>query len=339
MFLTSAVSARNLGPMRSYILALVVLVGYVGSASAFSDGESQLELGRKALGSRTGCFLVDYSFVETEGLKPGYSKDNRVYDVNREKSVKEWIFAEDLSPTRVKLQHVLFASELTGKQMEGSMLKHTGEDWQFNAPFLYDYAGHMHWNVKDLKGTPNLWTRRVTSLDDGLRYQCAAAFEGSRAYADWSCQDYAPIPGRETRDMKRKDYGGLDRTSRVINYGVNWLERERNVKIVEEGDKRIPLAKELGKTWYVRLPDTECAQAQTFVTERLPFWLLLQETWDEVLTGKEAVTEPEKPAHPSRYERVMEVEEKYVKNPLTDQAVRAEAKATIRTIITSPPAQ
>jgi hypothetical protein len=33
-----------------------------------------------------GCFLVDYSYVETEGLAPGYTRDPRVYDVNRDKS-------------------------------------------------------------------------------------------------------------------------------------------------------------------------------------------------------------------------------------------------------------
>ena len=52
--------------------------------------------GRKAIQSMTGCYLVDYSFVETESLRPGYVRDPRVYDVNRDKSVKEWISAEPL---------------------------------------------------------------------------------------------------------------------------------------------------------------------------------------------------------------------------------------------------
>src|SRR5262249_20661056 len=70
--------------------------------------ESQLDRGRHAILSLTGCFLVDYSYVETESLKPGYAKDARVYDVNRDKSVKEWITAETLSPTRVRLRRILF---------------------------------------------------------------------------------------------------------------------------------------------------------------------------------------------------------------------------------------
>ena len=66
-----------------------------------------LSRGAKPFTARTGCYLVDYSFVETEALKPGYVKDNRVYDVNLDKSIKEWIVATDISPTRIKLQHVL----------------------------------------------------------------------------------------------------------------------------------------------------------------------------------------------------------------------------------------
>jgi hypothetical protein len=215
------------------------------SASEDVPKDAQFEIGRRALIGRTGCYLVDYSFVETEALKPGYTKDNRVYDVNRDKSVKEWIFAEQLSPTRIKLQHVLFATDLAGKMQEDTLLKHTGEDWEYNAPFLYEYAGDLRWTVKDLKTTPGLWTRRITNLDDGLRYQCASAFKLSSAYADWTCENYAPIPGRETRDMGRKDYKGLQRTSRLISYDTSWLERERNTKMIEAGETRTPLAREL----------------------------------------------------------------------------------------------
>jgi hypothetical protein len=318
-------SAKRLG-LAVWVAALISL--------HLDAGDVQLEKGKQGIKSRAGCFLVDYSFVETEALKPGYSKDNRVYDVNREKSIKEWIVAEDLSPTRIKLQHVLFMSDMTGKVREETMLKHTGEDWQYNAPFLYDYSGGLTWNVKPLKDTPNLWTRRITSLDDGLRYQCAAAWDQKTAYPDWRCEDYAPIPGRESRDMGRKDYEGLQRTSRIISYDSNWLERENNVKTIEEDSKHIPLVKELGKTWYVRLPDKECSAAQGFVKERMAFWKLLQDSWDQVLTGERPITEtkPEK-GKPSRYEKVMEVEEKYYSKNLSDQKIRKAAQQELLQII------
>ncbi len=89
---------------------------------------SPLERGKAAIRTRTGCYLVDYSFVETETLKPGYVKDERVFDVNTNKSVKEWIVATDVSPTRIKLQHVLQGVAMKGEHMPGGILRHTGED-------------------------------------------------------------------------------------------------------------------------------------------------------------------------------------------------------------------
>jgi hypothetical protein len=296
--------------------------------------DAQLERGRKGIEARTGCFLVDYSFVETEALKPGYTKDPRVYDVNKDKSVKEWIFAENISPTRIRLQHVLMGVDLSGKLMEGSILKHTGEDWEYNAPFLYDYAGKSTWNVRSLKDSPNLWTRRVTNLDDGLRYQCAAAWKANTAYPDWSCDDTAPIPGRETRDMQRKDYNLLDRSSRIVVYDNNWLERESNTKIIDANGIRTQLAKEVGKTWYVRLPDSECSAAQEFVKPRLAFWNIVREAWDEVLTGDSTFIEiPATKGKPSRYEEIMNLEEEYMNKNLSNPVVAGNARSAVLQVI------
>ena len=159
---------------------------------------SQFEEGKKAIHARTGCYLVDYSFVETDALKPGYVKDNRVYDVNLNKSIKEWIVATDISPTRIKLQHVLQGVDLKGEHMPGGIIRHTGEDWEFNAAQLFQYEGQDTWKATSLASTPDLWLRRVTSLDDGLRYQCAAAWSTGTEYPSWSCDGMAPIPAVST---------------------------------------------------------------------------------------------------------------------------------------------
>ncbi|HUP57702.1 MAG TPA: DUF6607 family protein, partial [Bdellovibrionota bacterium] len=239
---------------RSFFILCLLFV----SASASAD--AQLARGRSALQSMTGCYLVDYSYTETESLKPGYVRDTRVYDVNRDKSVKEWIFAEELSSTRIRLQHILFATDLDGTLMGGSELKHQVEDWEYDAAFLYDFTGPSNWAVKDLGESHGRWVRKITNLDDGLRYQCAAAWSLDTAYPEWSCSNYAPIPGRETRDMGRKDYNTLARGTRVVAYQQSWLERQDNIKTIHDPatGTRTALARELGKNWYVRLPDSEC---------------------------------------------------------------------------------
>lgn len=297
------------------------------SSFAHAQALDPLQLGQKTLHSMTGCYLVDFSYAETQSLKPGYTIDGRVYDVNRNQSVKEWIYIDDISPTRLHLQHVLFAVGLDGKVMDGSQLKHTGEDWDFQAPFLYDFTSANNWAVKDIRSTnAGQWTRKITNLDDGLRYQCSGAFNATTAYPEWTCnENYAPIPGRETRDMGRHDYDALVRNTRVIAYGNSWLERQDNTKTIDRGQGRIPLAKETGKNWYVRLPDSECQAARDFAEPRHAFWQLEREAWDQVLTGdRPFVEKPAAPGTPSRYFKISELEENTLnqKADLNDATVR-----------------
>jgi hypothetical protein len=315
-------------------MPLNTLLLFAFSLSAAAVEPSQLERGRSALLGMAGCYLVDYSYTETESLKPGYERDKRVYDVNNGKSVKEWIYADELGPRRLRLQHVMFATDAKGQLIQGSELKHTGEDWEFEARFLFDFLSPAHWAARALPAGDGKWTRRVTNLDDGLRYQCAAAWSLDTGYPEWSCSGYAPIPGRETRDMGRKDYQALERSTRIVAYTNSWLERQANVKTIQDAGGKTPLAKELGKNWYVRLPDSECAPALAFLAPRRAFWDLLRESWDEVLGAGSLFTEKvPAPGQPTRYGSMLEVERKFTGRDLADPASRAEAKREITILI------
>ena len=240
---------------------------------------------------------------------------------------------EVLSPRRIRLQRILFATDLSGAVRAGSEIRHQSEDWEYGAPFLYDFVGPLTWQVRDLSSTPGLWTRRVTNLDDGLRYQCAARWTGNTAYPEWSCSNYAPIPGRETRDMGRADYHTLDRTTRIIAYGTSWLERQDNVKTIHGENGRIPLARETGKNWYVRLPDAECAAARAFAEPRQAFWALSRDVWDSVLTGKAAFMETLPPGQPPRFVKMFEVEREFLGRDLADPTQRQAARERILAVI------
>ena len=300
------------------------------AADAADDG---LARGLAAIRSMTCCYLVDYSYVEVESLKPGYTRDPRVYDVNRDKSAKEWITADAVSPSRVRLQRVLFLTDLAGAVRAGTEIRHQTEDWEYGAPFLYDFVAPRTWQVRDLRATPELWTRRVTNLDDGLRYQCAARWTADTAYPEWTCTSYAPIPGRETRDMKRSDYDALERTTRIIAYGQSFLERQDNVKTVHRDGEKSALAREVGKNWSVRLPDAECEAARAFAAPRRAFWSLSREVWDTVLDGAAPFVEKAPAGQPPRFVKMYEVEEAYVGRDLTDPSVRREASERILKVI------
>lgn len=308
--------------------SLLVLTLFSSLVMAKQD---DLAKGRETLAKMQGCYLVDYSYVETEALKQGYVLDHRVYDVNKNKSMKEWIYMEDISPNHVRLQHILFGVSLDGKVMEGSELRHQAEDWEFNAPYLYNFVAPGQWEVRDLRASPNMWTRRITSLDDGLRYQCMSDWNFTNESPEWSCANLAPIPGREFRDMKRKDYNELDRFTRIMVYRGNWLERQENTKIVFDKDSKVstPLAKETGKNWYVRLPDSECKAAQDFAKPRKEFWSILRETWAEVLDGKSPFHEKIVTDGTSRYLEILNLEEDYLEQDLSDAKTRAKAKSDI----------
>ena len=310
-----------------------VLMALGASCLASDAAEDALERGLAAVRGMAGCYLVDYSYTEVESLKAGYTRDARVYDVNRDKSAKEWIVAETLGPHRIRLQRILFLTDLRGALRDGSLIKHQSEDWEYEAPFLYEFVAPRSWQVRDLKSTPGLWTRRVTNLDDGPRYQCAAIFRTDTAYPEWNCSSYAPIPGRETRDMRRADYDTLERTTRIVAYGQSWLERQDNVKTIHRDGARAPLAREVGKNWSIRLPDAECAPARDFAAPRQAFWELVREVWDEVLAGTAPFVETAPPGQPPRFVKMYEVEEDYVGRDLSDPSVRRAARDRILKVI------
>lgn len=310
----------------AFALAGIATLGFSPEASA------SLESGRAAIHKMAGCYLIDYNYAETVALKAGYSPDPRIYDVNKDKSVKELIYAIETSPSEIRLQHILFATDLNGNYMQGSELRHQAEDWQFEAPYLYDFVSPAKWTVRDLRDLRGQWTRRITNLDDGLRYQCSAPWSTDKANAEWQCANYSPIPGRETRDMGRKDYNTLARDTRIVVYGTSWLERQNNIKTIHAADgAREQLVKEEGKNWYVRLPDSECDPVRGFVKERSAFWNLLQTTWNEVLNGSEPFNE--KVMQPPRYARMMQIEANFLGKDLNDAAIRGSAKQQIMQVI------
>jgi hypothetical protein len=318
--------------IRLLCLALGVALLALASHGARADDDAPAR-GLRAVQGMAGCFLVDYSYVEVEGLRPSYARDPRVYDVNRDKSAKEWISVEVLSPRRAWLQRILFLTDLRGAVRPGSEIKHQSEDWEYEAPFLYDFIAPQTWHVRELPASSGLWTRRVTNLDDGPRYQCAGRWTSDTAYPEWSCSNYAPIPGRETRDMKRADYHTLDRTTRIVVYGPSWLERQDNVKTIHGDAGRTPLARETGKNWYVRLPDSECATAEAFARPRQKFWALLRETWDGILDGRGPFVEKTPPGQPPRFVRMHAIETDYIGRDLADSVLRKAAQDRIRAVV------
>lgn len=318
---------------RLQLVALFLV--FSGCAGRKALGVDEFQEARKAILGLGGCFLVDYSYAETKALKAGYTLDSRVYDVNRDKSVKELVVPVEISDKKIRLQHILFFSDLAGNLSKGSLMKHQAEDWEFEARHEYEFIGPSHWKPRTPTAPKGAWTRRITNLDDGLRYQCSAPWKIGAGYPEWSCENYAPIPGRETRDMGRKDYNTLQRTTRILNYGGSWLERQDNVKTIDASGVKTPLAKELGKNWFVRLPTKECAEASLWADARKPYWDFLRETWEEVLDGGKDFVEQVPTGAPPRYVKMGEIEDAYFTKIEKDAGVRAKARQEMLDVISA----
>lgn len=232
-----------------------------------------------------GCFVVDYSFSETKVLDANYQLDPRVYDV-KGFVVKELVKVVHESDQQIRLQHFMQADSHAGKTK--FMMRHHGEIWQKNPAYRYKYLGRFgdsdRWDVETIDADDR-WVRAVTNLDDGLRYQCQGTWAPNLAFSKFACKAFAPIPGRETRDMGRKDYNTLDRTTEVVIYNDSWLERQRNTKIQFSPDQQQALVEEVGKIWSVRVPEEECHNVSQWADERQPFWDVLAEAWDEAYDG------------------------------------------------------
>lgn len=318
-----------------YVLSIAAATLATASQSQATRLEGDFEKERQTILGMAGCYLVDYSYSETESLKPGYTLDSRVYDGSSRFFTKEWIFATSNGPRHIRLQHILFATDGKGRPI--FVMKHQGEDWEYEPEFLYDFVGDSTWNVEDTSSRSGVWVRKVTNLDDGLRYQCAAAWtrEGSssESYPEWKCDNFSPIPGRETRDMGRKDYNTLQRSTRIIAHEGSWLERQNNVKTIYAGGTRTPLAREVGKIWYVRQPDSACAAAQAWAKPRQSFWKLLQGVWAEYFTGDRPFQEAAMVDGVKRFDRIQAIEGKYHSLVTGDAATAEAARKEIRAAI------
>lgn len=299
--------------------------------AATAHAQSDFERGRETILKQAGCYVIDYSFAETGSLRDGYNRDGRIYDTNADKTTYELIVPIEKSPTEIRLQHVLFMRNLQSGEV-GGLMKHQAEDWAFQAPHSFEFVAPGTWEART--GTPaNSWLRKITNLDDGLRYQCAAPWNFANFNPEWNCENFAPIPGRETRDMGRRDYNTLHRDTRLIVYQDSWVERQNNVKTIWTAGERAPLARELGRTWLVKQPMEACQEASAYAQQKMPYWKVLMEVWEEYLGVAQNFKEVPAVDGVPRFAAMFDVEEEFGDRVASEPTVIPQAKARMREII------
>ena len=259
----------------------------VFTANGFSETTRPFD----ALKSLEGCYLVDYTYSELETLDEEYQLDPRVYDVSSF-TVKELFKVTEEDNSSIRMQHFMEASKPGGKVI--FRMRHHGETWHKSPDFHYVYQGRFDQNdvwTPEYPATVSPWVRKIWSLDDGLRYQCPGDWDADQAYPTFTCEAYSPIPGRETRDMGRKDYNTLDRKSTVQIFPNGFLERQDNIKTLFKDGRKKPLAKELGKIWSTEIAKEDCVGIEEWAEERQSFWDLLSSEWKLILEQGQPIRE------------------------------------------------
>ena len=324
--------APRFGP--ELLAALVPLLFLTSSGRLAGADDRQLERGLQALQSMAGCYLVDYSYVETESLKPGYVRDGRVYDVNRDKSVKEWIYPEMLSPRRIRLQRILFATDPAGRRetrqarsgirrrIGSTALRSSTTSWRRSPGTSAISRPHPS---SGRGGSPISTTASATS---------APLADGRHSLSGVDVLELRAHPG--AGDARHEPRGLPGARSHHAHHRV-WLELARAAGQRQDhpsrGRARPPRPGKRARTGMCgcRMPSARPPRASR--RPRQAFWALSRETWDSVLTGRTRFIEKVPPGQPPRFVKMYEVEHDSLDRDLADSAQRQAVRERILAVI------
>ncbi|MFK7822592.1 MAG: DUF6607 family protein [Oligoflexales bacterium] len=241
----------------------------------------------------------------------------------------------DQDESEVRIQHFMQADDFAGNTI--FMMRHHGEIWKKNPEYRYKYLGRFdgqdQWDVEYLDTEQELWSRQITNLDDGLRYQCLGKWKEDTSFPRFDCSAFAPIPGRETRDMGRMDYNTMERQSSVLVYSDSWLERQKNTKVQFSTEEVNPLVNEVGKIWSVRIPMSECANISSWAEERQDFWDVLASAWNDAFDGVRPFYEIKTVDGATRGAKISKLMQQHYKTIGNNREERELVKAKIAKII------
>ena len=245
--------------------------------AAFS-GNAQKKEGAAAIKQLCGCFGVTFNYAETftnDTVKKRYAHPMDNF------AVTEYAYPIEESQTKVIIQHLLVIPD--GK---GTVIKHWREDWQYEQTESWQYADAKEWTRTQLplSAVKDQWTQSVWEVSDAPRYTGTSQWVHANNQLFWLNTTDAPLPRREY--TTRKDYNVLNRTNRIIVSPSGYLHEQDNKKIIRsKGIADSVLAEEKGYNKYVRLPDSECAQAKAFWTKaQAEYWKDVRKVWEQQMS-------------------------------------------------------
>lgn len=225
-----------------------------------------------------GCFEVGFKYAETFSPDKNYKyHDREVID-----GVTELALPITVTDKKISIQHLLIMGDSV-------IVKHWREDWVYENDEQWIFKGDKVWEkIKlDKAAVAGKWMQTVWEVDDAPRYQGASGWVGLNGSTVWENTTDAPLPRREY--TQRSDYNILRRTNRLVILPNGYNHVQDNVKVLLKDGKEQVIAEEKGLNSYLKLADKECAAGQHYWNVHKGYWLIVENTWEELLSKKTRV--------------------------------------------------
>jgi hypothetical protein len=231
-----------------------------------------IEADRAAILRLAGHFRVDYTYTETQPLRPGYSPTPA-----SAAAAREVVLVVEDRATRIVLQHLLLVGTPT------LVVKHWREDWDYQPATLIEHVDRQAWQRRTVPAERRggRWSRSVFEADGAPRH----AALGRWTHGPDGSQFEVPSPvlsPKPRRELTRLDYELLwlqDRISVPAPPAVGWKRTQQITKTLYV-PVQPPLVQETVEVRYTPEADAAGGDAAAAYWQRVgPYWTPARAAW------------------------------------------------------------
>ncbi len=239
--------------------------------------ETAFDCDRRAILAMVGEYEVTFAFDETVVLGRDYVREAP----QRSGGFETVVLVEDTGD-RIALQHLLVGEG-------GHVTKHWRQDWVFELPVHWEYAGDQRFapKTRDPASVAGTWTQLVYEVSDAPRYAGSGRWNHKYGVSTWtSDRTWRPLPRREY--TKRQDYDILNAENRHTITPHGFTHEQDNTKVVQRDGRDATLVREFGFNDYRRIAAHDFEPAYAYWRATAPFWAELRARWTAVLADHAA---------------------------------------------------
>ena len=278
----------------------------------------------KNINSLCGCFNVEFKYAETFSPDTGYKFHERE-TIN---GGLELVFPVEATDKKIVLQHLLVITDKV-------IIKHWREDWTYENPLIWNYAGNKTWKKEMQKPetVKGKWTQAVWEVSDEPRYQGTSEWLSANGQKYWLNTTDAPLPRREY--SVRSDYNLLNRTNRIIINDSGYRHEQDNRKIIKANGVEKLLVEEKGLNTYVRTSEATCAAAKAWWEKNKFYWEKVRSIWEEKIANISTIKMETKVNDKVLHEYLMAQAKEYAEGKIPAAELDTKIKAYIDMFLNS----